>query len=71
VVVIEVVVNEFGNVTQPRILRSIPLLDEAALEAVRQWQFAPSILNGRPVPVVMTTTVNFVLPPADSAAPNR
>jgi protein TonB len=47
------------------------LLDEAALEAVRQWQFAPSILNGRPVPVVMTTTVNFVLPPADSAAPNR
>jgi len=71
VVVIEVVVNEFGNVTQPRILRSIPLLDEAALEAVRQWQFAPSILNGRPVPVVMTTTVNFVLPPADSAPPNR
>ena len=44
-----------------RILRSIPLLDEAALEAVRQWQFTPTLLNGVPVPVIMTVTVNFTL----------
>jgi protein TonB len=69
VVILEVTVNESGNVTNPRILRSIPLLDEAAIEAVRQWQFTPSMLNGQTIPVVMTTTVNFVLPPASAAAP--
>jgi protein TonB len=68
VVILEVVVNEFGRVTQPKVLRSIPLLDEAALEAVRQWQFTPSMLNGQTVPVVMTTTVNFTLPASDAAA---
>ena len=38
-------------------LRSIPLLDQAALDAVRQWQFTPTLLNGVPVPVIMTVTV--------------
>ena len=37
------------------------LLDEAALDAVRQWKFTPTLLNGSPVGVVMTTTVNFTL----------
>ena len=41
--------------------RSIPLLDAAALDAVRQWQFTPTLLNGVPVPVIMTVTVNFTL----------
>jgi protein TonB len=44
-----------------RLLRSIPLLDAAALDAVRQWEFTPTLLNGNPVPVVMTVTVNFTL----------
>jgi len=44
-----------------RVLRSIPLLDQAAVEAVRQWVFTPTLLNGMPVPVVMTVTVNFTL----------
>jgi periplasmic protein TonB len=44
-----------------RLLRSIPLLDQAALEAVRQWEFTPTLLNGVPVPVIMTVTVNFTL----------
>ena len=43
------------------ILRSIPLLDEAALDAVRQWEFTLTLLNGIPVPVIMTVTVNFTL----------
>jgi protein TonB len=37
------------------------LLDEAALHAVRQWQFTPTLLNGEPVPVVFTVTVVFRL----------
>jgi len=44
-----------------RVLRSIPLLDAAAIEAVRQWQYTPTLLNGVPVPVIMTVTVNFTL----------
>jgi protein TonB len=43
------------------VLRSIPLLDDAAMEAVRQWRFTPTMLNGQPVPVVMTVTVAFKL----------
>ncbi len=44
-----------------RVLRSQALLDEAAIEAVRQWRFTPTLLNGQPVPVVMTITVAFKL----------
>ena len=36
-------------------------LDQAALDAVKQWQFTPTLLNGVPVPVIMTVTVNFTL----------
>jgi TonB family protein len=59
VVVVEAIVDADGSVKQARVLRSIPLLDEAALEAVRQWRFEPTLLNGQPVPVIMTLTVNF------------
>jgi protein TonB len=44
-----------------RVLRSLPLLDDAAIDAVRQWRFTPTLLNGRSVPVVMTVTVAFKL----------
>ena len=43
--------------------RSIPLLDDAALTAVRQWKFTPTLLNGIAVPIVMTVTVHFALAP--------
>ena len=52
--------TEWG-VQEAKVLRSIPLLDAAALDAVRQWQFTPTLLNGVPVPVIMTVTVNFTL----------
>jgi protein TonB len=48
-------------VQDARVLRSIPLLDQAALEAVKQWEFTPTTLNGVPVPVIMTVTVQFTL----------
>jgi protein TonB len=61
VVIIEATIGPTGRVQDARILRSIPLLDAAALEAVRQWQYAPTLLNGVPVSVLMTITVNFTL----------
>jgi TonB family protein len=61
VVIIEIVVGTDGKVTQARVLRSIPMLDQAALDAVKQWEFTPTVLNGMLVPVVMTVTVNFTL----------
>ena len=61
VVILEAVIGEDGGVRDVRVLRSIPLLDAAAVEAVRQWGFTPTLLNGEPVPVVMTITVAFRL----------
>ena len=61
VVILEVVVDHFGNVADAQVLRSIALLDQAALDAVMQWKFTPTLLNGHPVSVVMTVTVNFTL----------
>jgi protein TonB len=60
VVIIEIVIDTQGRVHDARILRSIPGLDDAALEAVRQWEFTPTAIDGVPVPLVMTVTVNFV-----------
>jgi TonB family protein len=62
-VVLEIRVDESGSVADAKILRSIPLLDEAALAAVRQWRYEPTVVDGRPVPVKMTVTVDFG-PPA-------
>ena len=62
-VILEAVIGEDGAVRSVRVLRSIPLLDRAAVDAVRQWRFTPTLLNGEPVPVVMTVTVGFVLTP--------
>jgi protein TonB len=61
IVILEAEIGEDGCVRNTRLLRSIPLLDEAAMEAVRQWRFTPTLLNGEPVPVVMTVTVAFTL----------
>jgi protein TonB len=61
VVICEVTLNRDGRVAGVRVLRSIPALDAAAVEAVSQWEFTPTNLNGEPVPVIMTVTVNFAL----------
>jgi protein TonB len=61
VVIIEATIGADGHVKDAKVLRSIPLLDQAALDAVKQWQFTPTLLNGVPVPVIMTVTVNFTL----------
>jgi protein TonB len=61
VVILEAVIDAQGGVASLRVLRSIPLLDQAALDAVQQWRFTPALLNNQAVPVVMTVTVNFTL----------
>jgi TonB family protein len=59
VVLTEIVIDPSGNVADARVVRSVPMLDDAALQAVRTWKFAPTIVNGQPVPVRMTVSVNF------------
>ena len=61
IVIIEATIGTDGRVKDAKVLRSIPLLDQAALDAVKQWKFTPTLLNGVPVPVIMTVTVNFTL----------
>jgi protein TonB len=58
-VLVEVVVDERGGVAAAKVVRSVPMLDDAALESVKQWHFQPSILNGQPVPVRMVVTIVF------------
>ena len=64
IVILEVTLNVKGQVQDVRVLRSVPLLDQAAVDAVRQWQYAPTVIDGVPVPVIMTETVRFELRPA-------
>jgi TonB family protein len=59
VVIAEVLIDESGAVVDARVLRSIPLLDQAALDAVLQWRFAPTYVDGVPRNVLMTVTVSF------------
>ena len=60
-VIIEATIDSRGHVESARILRSVALLDQAALDAVRQWTFTPTLLNGVAVPIMTTVTVNFKL----------
>jgi len=60
-VILVVTVDEEGNVSDIRVSSGHPLLDEAALAAVRQWKYSPTLLNGEPVPVIATVTVIFNL----------
>jgi TonB family protein len=62
VVVLEALISPQGCISSTEVVRSVePLLDAAALGAVSQWRYTPTLLEGVPVPVVMTVTVNFRL----------
>ncbi len=58
-VVIEATIGPNGKVQDARILRSAAGFDQAALDAVRQWEYAPTVLNGEPVSVILTAVINF------------
>ena len=67
VVILELTVAEDGTVRDARVLRSVPLLDQAAIDAVRQWEFTPTMLNGVPQSIIYTVTVTFQLSRANAA----
>jgi protein TonB len=60
-VILEAVIGVDGRVEQVKVLKPVMLLTESAIEAVRQWAFTPTKLNGEPVQVIMTVTVDFKL----------
>jgi protein TonB len=61
IVILEATTDIHGRVTAVRVLQSVPLLDEAAVVAVKQWVYEPLMVNGRPRPVTFTVTVRFIL----------
>ena len=60
-VILEATVNEAGEVTSVVVVRSVPLLDRAAVDAIRQWRYAPLLMNGEPSPFILTVTLTFSL----------
>jgi protein TonB len=60
-VILECQIDVRGRVVEVNVLRGNPLLLDAAVEAVRQWVYTPTLLNGVPVPVLMAVTVTFQL----------
>jgi protein TonB len=60
-VILEATVDTEGKVESVRVLRSVGLLTNAAIEAVKQWRYSPLVLNGIPTPFVLTVTLTFSL----------
>ena len=58
---VSVVISSAGAVERAKVVRSIPALDEAAISAVKQWKYTPTVVNGVAVPVTMVVHVNFAL----------
>lgn len=62
IVILEVIIDRNGYVKNPRVLKPLPFnLDQAAVDAVKQWRFRPGTLNGEPVDVIFNLTINFKL----------
>ena len=61
VVVMEAVISKEGSIESLRVVTGHPLLNQAALDAVKQWKYRPTLLNGEPVEVITTVTVMFNL----------
>ena len=59
---LEIVITRSGCVSGVSVLRSVAgAMDLAALRAVSGWLFTPTVLDGKPVPVIMTVTVSFTI----------
>jgi periplasmic protein TonB len=61
VVVLAALIGPDGRIRNLRVLSGHPLLTQSALNAVRQWRYRPTLLNGEPVEVDTTIQVHFVL----------
>ena len=58
---LQAIIAKDGSVVELQVLSGHPLLQQAALDAVRQWRYQPTLLNGEPVEVVTTIDVIFTL----------
>jgi TonB family protein len=56
---VEATIGPDGKVADARIVKSVALLDQAALDAVKQWEYEPTRVKGVPVPVIVTVAINF------------
>ena len=61
IVILEATTDTYGRVDSVKVLRSIPALDQAAVDALKQWVYEPMIIDGKPQPVVFTVTMRFQL----------
>ena len=61
IVVLKATIGPTGEVMDVEVLHSVPLLDEAAMAAVREWRYEPMLVDGNPVRVRMTVSVDFTL----------
>jgi protein TonB len=68
-VILEALVGPSGEVESVKVLRPNGLLDEAAVEAVKQWRYSPLMLNGHPQSFVLTVTLSFSLERAAAIRP--
>jgi protein TonB len=60
-VIVEAIIARDGSVKNAKVIRSVPMLDQAALDAVNQWRYTPTMLNNQPVEVIMTVNVTFAI----------
>jgi TonB family protein len=58
-VLVEFLIDGKGRVVRPRVLKSVPGLDEAAVACVLEWRFNPAIKHGKPVPTIARVPVRF------------
>ncbi|MGE0456332.1 MAG: TonB family protein [Vicinamibacteria bacterium] len=61
IVILQVLIDEQGKVSEVDVVRSIPGLDEAAITAVRQWEYEPVKIDGRATPVRLTVPITFLM----------
>jgi TonB family protein len=69
VVLIEFLLDAEGKVRQPRVLTSVPGLDEAAVDALQRWQFAPARKDGKAVAVTLKAPIAFCIDRVPCVAP--
>ncbi len=60
-VVLEATVTEQGAIDRLKVISGPPLLVPAAVAAVQNWRYEPTVLNGQPIAVILTARVNFSL----------
>lgn len=58
-VIVEILIDSTGAVVRARVIQSIPALDAAAIQTVKEWRFSPAIKNGHPVATIANAPVRF------------